>query len=234
MTVKEILELRSDGHLEEAYDAIRVLFKTDKGQETSLAMFWIAIDVCKSRINEGRIGEAEKIILALERMLCLVPDQNGEVATAYKDCVVSFSTAADGLRRGIRTASHLQTGNWGEELAAAYLRDKGYVILERDWHSGHRDIDIVARGMDGTVVFVEVKTRSTRYIEPALAVDREKQRNLLFSINHYLKYHHIDGGYRFDVITVVGTMGCGHPEIEHIEDFRLNIPMRVGGRRRFL
>ena len=29
---------------------------------------------------------------------------------------------------------HLRTGIWGEELAAAYLLEKGHVILERDWH----------------------------------------------------------------------------------------------------
>ena len=84
---------------------------------------------------------------------------------------------------------------------------------------------------DGTIVFVEVKTRSNRYQEPETAVDLKKQRNLLFSINHYLKCHRIHTPHRFDVITVVGTMGCEHPEIEHIEDFRLYVPQGSTGRR---
>lgn len=47
----------------------------------------------------------------------------------------------------------------GEQMAVDYLLHKGYQILERDWKSGHRDLDIIA--LDGdTVVFVEVKTRS--------------------------------------------------------------------------
>ena len=55
-------------------------------------------------------------------------------------------------------AAHNELGKWGEDLATAYLEQKGYTIVERDWKSGRRDIDIIAR--DGNiVVFVEVKTR---------------------------------------------------------------------------
>ena len=55
-------------------------------------------------------------------------------------------------------AAHNELGKWGEDLATAYLEQKGYTIVERDWKSGRRDIDIIA--IDGnTVVFVEVKTR---------------------------------------------------------------------------
>ena len=53
-------------------------------------------------------------------------------------------------------AQHNHLGEWGEELAKRYLQQQGYVIIDSDWKSGHRDIDIVA--MDGDeVVLVEVK-----------------------------------------------------------------------------
>ncbi|MBR2239243.1 MAG: YraN family protein [Prevotella sp.] len=118
---------------------------------------------------------------------------------------------------------HLQSGVWGEELASAWLREKGYVILERDWHSGHRDIDIIARQGECTV-FVEVKTRRNRIFgEPEEAVNWKKQKNLLRSINHYLNYKHIETPWRFDVITIIGVPGCSSPEINHIEDFMLHI-----------
>ena len=55
-------------------------------------------------------------------------------------------------------AAHNELGQWGEEVATDYLRRKGYTIVERDWKSGHRDLDIIA--MDGqTLVVVEVKRR---------------------------------------------------------------------------
>ena len=58
-------------------------------------------------------------------------------------------------------AAHNDTGKWGEDLAAKYLEEKGYTIVERDWKSGRRDIDIIALD-DDVVVFVEVKTRRNR------------------------------------------------------------------------
>ena len=57
-------------------------------------------------------------------------------------------------------AAHNELGKWGENLAAEYLQDKGYEILERDWKSGHHDLDIVAKE-DDTLVVVEVNRANT-------------------------------------------------------------------------
>ena len=60
-------------------------------------------------------------------------------------------------------AAHNELGKWGEDLASDYLEQKCYTIMERDWKSGRRDIDIIAH--DGnTIVFVEVKTRVEKLI----------------------------------------------------------------------
>lgn len=115
-------------------------------------------------------------------------------------------------------AAHNELGAWGEEQAALYLQQKGYTIVERDWHSGHRDIDIIAVA-DGMVVFVEVKTRRNHVFgEPEEAVDYAKLRNLRAAINHYVKYKHIDNEIRFDVVSVIGTPDDSDPEINHFED----------------
>ena len=73
-------------------------------------------------------------------------------------------------------AAHNELGKWGEETATQLLRDKGYTIVDRDWRSGHRDIDIIARTPDGaTLVFVEVKTRTKDDVtRPTDAVDMKK------------------------------------------------------------
>lgn len=117
-------------------------------------------------------------------------------------------------------AAHNELGKWGEDQAAAFLQRQGYRIIERDWKSGRRDIDIIAT--DGNeVVFVEVKTRCNRLFgEPEEAVDYRKLQNLRLAINHYIKYRRIDNDVRFDIISVVGTIGQ-EPEIEHIKDVRL-------------
>ena len=118
-------------------------------------------------------------------------------------------------------ALHNELGKWGEKVAASYLQQEGYTIVERDWKSGHRDIDIVATDRDGTFVFVEVKTRSNRlFTDPEEAVDFRKLRNMRAAINHYIKYRGINQEVRFDIITVVGSLGS-KPEVEHIKDIPL-------------
>jgi putative endonuclease len=114
-------------------------------------------------------------------------------------------------------AAHNELGIWGEQCAEEYLRRKGYVILERDWKSGHRDLDIIA--LDGAVlVFVEVKTRRNRmFTDPETAVDYRKIRNLKLAANHYIKYRRYDGDCRFDIVSVIGQNGQLE-EIEHIEE----------------
>lgn len=117
-------------------------------------------------------------------------------------------------------AAHNELGRWGEDLAAAFLEEKGYAIIERDWKSGHHDLDIVAK--DGsTLVIVEVKTRRNRlYGNPEEAIDYKKRRSLLSAINHYTKSHRIYSNVRFDIISIVGNMG-EKPEIDHIIDVAL-------------
>lgn len=114
-------------------------------------------------------------------------------------------------------AEHNELGQWGEQVAADYLQNKGYEILERDWKSGHRDLDIVAR--DGnTLVIVEVKTRRNRlFTDPEMAVDYRKISNLRQAANHFVKRYAIDLDVRFDIVTVTGTPDAT-AEIEHIED----------------
>ena len=114
-------------------------------------------------------------------------------------------------------AAHNELGSWGEDMAAAFLRDKGYVIIRRDWRSGHRDIDIIARD-GGTLVFVEVKTRRNRvFMEPEEAVDYHKLRNLSLAMNHYVKAYRIDSPVRLDIVTVVGDPD-EMPDIQHLKD----------------
>jgi putative endonuclease len=104
-------------------------------------------------------------------------------------------------------------------VAAAYLQRKGYTIVERDWRSGHRDVDIVALNEEGdTLAFVEVKTRRNRlFADPVDAVGQQKIRHLQQAANHYVKSQHVGIDVRFDIITVVGTPGM-EPEVEHIDN----------------
>jgi uncharacterized protein (TIGR00252 family) len=217
MTAKEVFELRKQRLTEEAYEAARQLYASDKSPYAASAMFWTAVDMLKFCISESRTEEANKIFLALERLLPNVPDRDGWVKPTFERCEHLVKKTRTKKAGYDEISEHSRMGIWGEEVAAEYLRDQGYFILERDWHSGHRDIDIIARN-DDYIVFVEVKTRrNTDFGTPEQAVDWKKRRNLRRAITHYVNYRKIDAPIRFDIITIVGTLGSPHPTINHIE-----------------
>ena len=112
-------------------------------------------------------------------------------------------------------AQHNDFGTQGEDIAIDFLRRKGYIILDRNWRSGHKEIDIVAR-KDDTVVFVEVKARANAfYGNPEDAVTRRKMHLLVLAADAYLRYNAIDLEVRFDIITITGTLE--KPYIKHYE-----------------
>jgi len=113
-------------------------------------------------------------------------------------------------------ATHNQTGKKGEDLAEAYLKEKGYTIVERNWHSSHKELDIIAEH-EGWLVIVEVKTRSGDiWTLPEDAVNKKKMRRTINAAHHYIRMHDINIPVRFDVISVVFE-NC-NVEIEHFED----------------
>ena len=116
-------------------------------------------------------------------------------------------------------AEHNDVGKWGEDVAVEFLRRKGYVVKERDWRYKHRDIDIIALTEDlMTLVFVEVKTRSSREVTlPEDAITRDKIISIGYSANAYIRMNRIMLNIRFDIITVVGNREAGTPSIEHWE-----------------
>lgn len=121
-------------------------------------------------------------------------------------------------------AEHIEVGKQGEDLAEAYLKDRGYKILGRNITNplGKRlgEIDIVARqGKD--VVFVEVKTLKERvngenYL-PEWQVTRSKLVKLERIAEYYLRNNDLlQYAYRFDVVAVT-LWGENESEIRHIE-----------------
>ena len=116
-------------------------------------------------------------------------------------------------------AEHNELGKWGEELAAKYLEQKGYVIRDRDWRQGKLDLDIVAVADDGeTVVFVEVKARKTNaFGQPEQAVHAKKIKRLARAADSYVKSLGVSAPLRFDIVSIIGDQKEAQT-IEHIVD----------------
>ena len=110
------------------------------------------------------------------------------------------------------------TGDRGEELAAEFLKKKGYLVKSRNYRAGRLgEIDIVAE-KENTLVFVEVKTqRRGGFGSPEGWVNKRKQKRLGNVALHYLQENEIDGmDCRFDVVTL--NMSPRKPVIHHIEN----------------
>jgi len=113
-------------------------------------------------------------------------------------------------------ARHNEIGKEGEDLAVQYLIERQWNILERNWRSGHREIDIIAE-LGGELIILEVKVRKSignERIEEH--IPRSKQQHLIHAANAYLKYRNLDMGVRFDIILITGDP-AGR-QVEHIEN----------------
>ena len=110
-------------------------------------------------------------------------------------------------------------GRWGEDLAAAHLTGMGMVLLARNWRCPHGELDVVARDRDGTIVFVEVKTRSSAaFGEPSEAVGHRKATKVRQLACCWLQQCRPPGrgDLRFDVVSIVRRRGFA-PELTHLQ-----------------
>jgi putative endonuclease len=114
-------------------------------------------------------------------------------------------------------ATHNELGKQGEEVAKQFLIDKGYKILETNWHSGHYEIDIVAQKFDFLSI-IEVKTRSSEaFGKPQEFVDQKKMQNLINAAHRYKNSHKLyDIGVRYEIVAL--TKNRNTFEIEHLEE----------------
>lgn len=94
-------------------------------------------------------------------------------------------------------------GTDGEYDAHDYLLGQGYRILDMNYRRPTGEIDVIAMKGD-TVVFVEVKRRTTRrYGAPAEAVTPQKQARIVRTAALYLQEKRLDDvGVRFDIIEI--------------------------------
>lgn len=107
-------------------------------------------------------------------------------------------------------------GRLGEDVAAEMLIGMGHGILERNYRSGHLEIDIISAAADG-IHFVEVKSRrESIQAPPQESVDKAKQRRIARAAGRYLKNLNgataFGGECHFDIIAVIFTDNHVHKE----------------------
>lgn len=107
-------------------------------------------------------------------------------------------------------------GLHGEKIAARFLVEAGYEVLDRNWRGTRGELDIVARQGDEVVV-VEVKTRSgLGYGHPAEAITPAKLARLRRLAGQWLSEHDVGArSVRVDVVAVI-LPRAGAATVEHL------------------
>ena len=127
---------------------------------------------------------------------------------------MAFLNLFAGRMGGSGTPPANRTGSEGEDAAAAALARMGWKILDRNWRSGHLELDIVASDR-GTIVFVEVKTRAAGGMQrPFEALGAEKKDRLARAARCWLDAHDAWGRpCRFDLAGVTRRDGTYETEL---------------------
>lgn len=93
-------------------------------------------------------------------------------------------------------------GDLGERIAKIYLEINKYQILKCNFRSKLGEIDIIAR-RDNILHFVEVKTRTSHFIEARLAINKQKQEHIWKTAEYYIYINKIrDMEIQFDAIEI--------------------------------
>ncbi|MBR3064931.1 MAG: YraN family protein [Bacteroidales bacterium] len=96
-----------------------------------------------------------------------------------------------------------ETGRRGEDLALAWLERRGFRLLDRNWRSGHKELDLVMESA-ARVHIVEVKTLTPPLQgQPYEKVDAVKQTCLIAAARHYIACRQIRKEVQFDVVSVI-------------------------------
>jgi putative endonuclease len=102
-------------------------------------------------------------------------------------------------------------GDAAEQAALAWLQRQGLVLVERNYrvargpHARGGEVDLILRDRDGTLVFAEVRARSSAAFGGAAAsVTARKRERIVLAARHYLLRYAAAPACRFDVVAIDG------------------------------
>ncbi len=105
----------------------------------------------------------------------------------------------------------------GEEIAKNYLISHGYKILAEQWRYNKAEVDLICK-KDELLVFVEVKTRTSKYFgAPEEFVTSKKQKLITAAASAYMQKVNHEWAIRFDIVAVM-VPKVGSHEVHHFED----------------
>jgi len=115
-----------------------------------------------------------------------------------------------------------KSGKLGEIYASNHLAKNGYEIILRNYKTRFAEIDIIAKDTDGTLCFIEVKTRKNKLHGCGCDfIFKSKIDKMILGARSYIASRNITSPVRFDVIEIYGEIlpsGFSVSEINHIKN----------------
>ncbi len=110
-----------------------------------------------------------------------------------------------------------EIGTAGEKLAKEFLISNNYEIIDTNFHSPYGEIDIIAED-NGTLVFIEVKTRSTDLDSALNSISISKRKKISKTASYFLsKNRSFEAMFtRFDVIIIITSKS--YTSLKHIKE----------------
>jgi putative endonuclease len=110
----------------------------------------------------------------------------------------------------------IKKGKEGEDLAARFLIENGFEIIQRNYRHKHSEIDLIVK-KDNWLIFVEVKLRSSdAFGYPEDFVDYKKAKNVVDGAEQYTYENNWQGNVRYDIVSI--RLLKDKTEIIQIED----------------
>ena len=121
------------------------------------------------------------------------------------------------IKQLFKMAEHNDQGRLAEELAAQWLIEKGYELLEKNYRHGYAEIDLILTHKK-LLVFVEVKFRSgTGFGFTEEFVDYTKRKLIIKAADQYIYEKNWNSDIRFDIVGVYRNK-TGAINFKHFED----------------
>ncbi len=122
-----------------------------------------------------------------------------------------------------KKSNHLSVGRKGEDLAVEYLKKKGFKVIGRNVRNRFGELDVIAKGRDGILIFFEVKTivcRQTSELKPEDNLTSSKLHKLKKAASFYAGFNqdqiNDSSGWRIDLLAL--TIKENNCEINHYEN----------------
>lgn len=142
--------------------------------------------------------------------------EGAELGRSDDEMLNDFDREACAQDEGGDVSTPRALGMKGEEAACRFLKSRDYIVLERNWTCPAGEADVIAQDEDGTLVFIEVKTRSNLETGlPCEAVTPRKRARYERIAGYYLaEYDGSECRVRFDVISIL-ALGNGRALMRH-------------------